>query len=77
MGESGECMVNPFMAGTVAARLVMVTGHAANLQFSPRGELTIEATLNDAVGLLGLHAVANSHVSACCSGVAGLLSPLM
>ena len=59
MGESGECMVNPFMAGTVAARLVMVTGHAANLQFSPREHLTVEATLNDAVGLLGLHAVAN------------------
>jgi hypothetical protein len=28
----------------------MVTGHAANLQFCPRGELTVEATLNDAVG---------------------------
>jgi hypothetical protein len=27
-------------------------GHAANLQFSPREQLTVEATLN-AVGLLG------------------------
>ena len=47
------------MAGTVAARLVMVTGHAANLQVSPREQLTVEATLNDAVALLGLHAVSS------------------